>query len=757
MDRRTLVYVVLLSALLFGVNWFFEGKNQEALKVWHAQQKARNEVKIKELEQTIQTRTVPINSLPITDKAVKSGSHTVSIVDGKIKDTAPDSTPLPVADLPDFGKYDLQLYVPAENRVLLGHYEDGQFTLLSDELATLKGEEKTKLENPAIALFKTGANWLPVALYNPENDRLEWLDEMPNLAVSVQSSQPATKKGEVASTDEKYFVLENSFQQLVFSSKGGALAEINLPFKTKENQNSVVKEIGFDRDMVEQEPQNAKFPAHAFKTSDGKDHAQGKLGGYYPLIRRDLMQKAGKKSIKIPPKFYALNIVSEYPELAELNFTVKEFTPTKIVFEADLPLRKITKTFTLEDNYIINMEIQIDGDVRGLWVTSGIPEVEWISGAPAPVLKYRQTKAGKAVVENIDLPKDAFTLSTVQPDWVANSNGFLGTILDTLNQSTDGFRAQFIPGALAPSRLVEIDEEYDLFPADKMPGYMVFLPLKASHTQLRVFAGPFATNILQQVDATYSDSATGYNPDYLGSQTFHGWFSFISEPFAKFLLILMRFFYAITHSWAFSIVLLTVALRVMLYPLNAWSLKSTIQMQKIAPEIAAIQAKNKKDPKKAQMEIVNLYRDRGINPLSGCLPLLIQMPFLIGMFDLLKSTFELRGASFIPGWIDDLAAPDVLFSWSYPLPFIGNEFHLLPFILGGVMFLQQKMMTQGPTDPKLMTDQQRQSRAMGSIMPIVFTFIFYNFPSGLNIYWLSSMLLGMLQQWWTARTLNAKK
>lgn len=174
-------------------------------------------------------------------------------------------------------------------------------------------------------------------------------------------------------------------------------------------------------------------------------------------------------------------------------------------------------------------------------------------------------------------------------------------------------------------------------------------------------------------------------------------------------------------------------------------------MQQISPEVTKIQEKYKKDPKKAQMEIVNLYRERGVNPLSGCLPMLIQMPFLIGMFDLLKSNFELRGASFIPGWIDDLAAPDVLFSWEYPLPIIGNSFHLLPIILGGVMFMQQRLFATGPTDPEKMTDQQRQARSMGTMMAAVFTFLFYNFPSGLNIYWLSSMLLSMGQQWWMGR------
>ena len=93
---------------------------------------------------------------------------------------------------------------------------------------------------------------------------------------------------------------------------------------------------------------------------------------------------------------------------------------------------------------------------------------------------------------------------------------------------------------------------------------------------------------------------TGYNPDYIACQTMHGWFTFISEPFAKFLLILMKFFHYFTGSWALSIVLLTVSLRFMLYPLNAWSTKSMVRMQQIAPEVTAIQEKYKKDPKKAQ-------------------------------------------------------------------------------------------------------------------------------------------------------------
>jgi len=154
---------------------------------------------------------------------------------------------------------------------------------------------------------------------------------------------------------------------------------------------------------------------------------------------------------------------------------------------------------------------------------------------------------------------------------------------------------------------------------------------------------------------------------------------------------------------------------------------------------------------------MNLYRENGVNPFGGCFPLLIQMPFLIGMFDLLKSTFELRGASFIPGWIPDLSAPDVVFSWGVPIWFIGNSFHLLPILLGGIMYLQQRFASQMPKDPKLMTDAQKQQKMMGNIMVAVFAVMFYHFPSGLNIYWLSSTALGILQQWFAKRHTKTKK
>ena len=214
-----------------------------------------------------------------------------------------------------------------------------------------------------------------------------------------------------------------------------------------------------------------------------------------------------------------------------------------------------------------------------------------------------------------------------------------------------------VPGADVPTRLLSIDAAEQKADAADFPGYEAKIPLSSSEPvlQLRVFAGPFSDSVLTTIDE-HSLADSSKPTDYESCQGFHGWFAFISEPFAKFIFFLMKIFHRISGSWVLSIVLVTIFLRVLLYPLNNWSMRSMRAMQEISPLVKAIQEKYRKDPQKAQMEIMALYREKKVNPFSGCLPLLIQMPFLIGMFDLLRSSFELRGTPFIPGWIDNLAA-----------------------------------------------------------------------------------------------------
>lgn len=587
----------------------------------------------------------------------------------------------------------------------------------------------------------------------------------PQAQAAAPSPTPYTTPQQTrqAVAEQQFYVLENDYQQLVFSNLNGALEEINLPFYSPENSKSVVKAIDIDKQIRKDSALNDYFPLFPFKTVDASGNVVEKertLGGYYPLIRRNQFGSGDRLVTKIPANFYALNVFSEQEANENQLYQVTRFEKNLIEFELVQSQRRIIKTFSLPEKvddapYCIDLTVRVEGDARGLVLSSGVPEVELISDSFTPILKYKVTKQKKGQIEQVDLPKTSSSFSFIYPNWISDGNGFFGIIIDPLTQAGSGFSALHIPGEVAPSRITLIDAEYKRYPADKYPGYTFNVPLNPAGgvSKFRIFAGPFERNILERVDTYYTDPITGYNPDYHSGISFQGWFSFISEPFAKFLFFLMNFFHSITHSWGFSIILLTIALRIMLYPLNNWSIKSTLKMQEIGPKIAAIQEKYKKDPKRAQLEIVTLYREKGVNPFSGCFPLLIQMPFLIGMFDLLKSTFELRGVAFIPGWIDNLTAPDVLFRWNYPIIFFGNEFHLLPIILGAAMYFQQKM-TAPKNSSAPMTDQQKQQKMMGNIMTIVFTVLFYHFPSGLNIYWLFSMLLGILQQWWTTRRMK---
>lgn len=560
---------------------------------------------------------------------------------------------------------------------------------------------------------------------------------------------------------QQFFVIENAYQQLVFSNIGGALAEINLTLYNKKDSQTPVRPIAFDRIIEKDFPQNSHFPSFSYFAADGGEQKvhQPTTGGYYPLLRRTLFNTQDVPISFIEPKFYALNIVSSDAGLATEPYRVKKLEKDLIEFELIQPNRKITKTFSFSKDpsqspYCVEVTIRVDGDTRGLWLTTGIPEVELISGNAAPTLKYRMLRGSqKAQIEQLSLPKNG-TMNAIPADWICNSNGFLGLILDPLTTEGSSFRAQMVPGMQIPTRLSLINPEYQPYPPEKYPGYDMQIPLHEQTSHFRLYAGPFEDDLLKQVDQTYADPAKGYNPGYIGALSFHGWFTFISEPFAKFLFLVMKFFYSITSSWGLSIILLTLVLRIMLYPLNAWSINSSLKMSQIAPQVTAIQEKYKKDPKRAQMEVMNLYREKGVNPLMGCFPLLIQLPFLIGMFDLLKSTFELRGASFIPGWIDNLTAPDVLFSWGYPIPFFGSSFHLLPFLLGLIMWIQQRFTSMNTKSSAVLTDQQKQQKMMGNIMTIVFTVMFYHFPSGLNLYWLSSMGLGILQQWFMMRKMK---
>ncbi len=212
-----------------------------------------------------------------------------------------------------------------------------------------------------------------------------------------------------------------------------------------------------------------------------------------------------------------------------------------------------------------------------------------------------------------------------------------------------------------------------------------------------------------------------------------GWFAFIAKP----LFLGLRFIYEHwVHNYGWAIVILTVFINFALFPLKLKSIRSAQEMQRIGPLVKSIQEKYKNlkfnDPKKARMneEMMKLYKEHGVNPLGGCLPMALQMPFLYGFYRVLDLPIELRHAPWIL-WITDLAAPDKFHPYGIPLPIL-----LTVMIIS--MFVMQKMTPMASADPS----QQR----MMMMMPIVMGIMFYNLASGLVLYFLTANIVGIVQQ-----------
>ena len=237
----------------------------------------------------------------------------------------------------------------------------------------------------------------------------------------------------------------------------------------------------------------------------------------------------------------------------------------------------------------------------------------------------------------------------------------------------------------------------------------------------RLYAGPKSVQVLQAVSVPSISGA----PKDLRTIVNFGFFGAIARP----LFVWLRWTNQYVHNWGWSIVLQTLIITLALTPLSVYQMKSAIKMQKVQPQMKAIQEKYKKysmrDPRKQEMnkEIGELYKREKVNPVSGCLPLLIQLPFIYAYYRMLEVAIDLRQAHWL--WIHDLSAAD--------------PWYLLPLVMAGSMYLSQKMMPQVGMDPA-------QQKMMNVMMPIMMGIFFFRLPAGLNLYYAESNLIRIVQQ-----------
>ncbi len=316
------------------------------------------------------------------------------------------------------------------------------------------------------------------------------------------------------------------------------------------------------------------------------------------------------------------------------------------------------------------------------------------------------------------------SLEEVDIDDIAEKNTYPGTLKWVAVQDRY-FMTSIIPNQAQEASMRLSVKEDNLLEAQYLNPVSDIRPGTQQAYQYELFFGPRSTKILE---------AAGHD---LSKALNFGFFDIIAKP----CVWLMNLLYGVIPNYGIAIIILTLLIKVVLWPLGSKSYKSMSEMKKIQPLMKEVREKYKDDKKKMNEEVMGLYRTYKINPLGGCLPMVVQLPVFFALYRMLYQAIELRHAPFFL-WIDDLSAPDRLFRFPVEhVPFMEPPYGIpvLTLIMGASMLLQQKMSPPmgDPTQAKMMM-----------FMPVIFTVIFINFSSGLVLYWLVNNILSIAQQYY---------
>jgi len=348
------------------------------------------------------------------------------------------------------------------------------------------------------------------------------------------------------------------------------------------------------------------------------------------------------------------------------------------------------------DSYLVDVELTIEGltDAYDVVLGTNFGIVEWGDGFIG-LIGSASLVDGKVEKETPD--NELERKGSVQ--WVALQDKYFLSVL-----MPQGGTAAFVKKE-----------------GDKLVSSSVRMPSSRTGAsgQLQLYAGPKEYDTLRSLNVGLEDTI-----DF-------GWFIFgswsVVKAVAKPIFYVLRFINDYTHNYGVTIILLTMGIKMLFVPLQYKSYKSMKQMQVIQPKVLALQERHKDDRDKLNKELIKLYRDHKVNPVGGCLPMVLQMPVFVALFNILYMTIDLRQAPFV-GWITDLSVQD--------------PYYVLPIIMGATMVIQQKITptTMDPTQAKIML-----------VLPVFMTFLFINFPAGLVLYWLTNNVLTIGQQVLTER------
>lgn len=375
----------------------------------------------------------------------------------------------------------------------------------------------------------------------------------------------------------------------------------------------------------------------------------------------------------------------------------------------------ITKEFVFHgDSYAIGFGVDAPGSDKFV--------VDWRGG-----LKYQEPSSvdesnnARAYVMMGDEELYDFDADLEDPSKTESRSG----AIEWIGTKTKYFAAALIPESAPVADASLRGVAYPVADEGLVKDYQFSLALPANNGQqdMTLVLGPLEYEI-----------ANEYN---LNGMVDYGFMEFLIRPISEYVLLpLFRLIHSFIANWGLVIIVFSLLIRGALWPLSIPQIKSSEKMRLVQPLMTEVREKHKDDQQKAQMETMALYREYGVNPAGGCLPLILQLPILYALWTTLANAIDLRQADFA-FWITDLSMPDILFNLPFSLPLIGDQLSGLALIMGSTLFIQQKLMI---TDPK--------QKMIVYIMPIFLTIAFNYFPAGLNLYYLIYNLLSIGQHYY---------
>lgn len=481
-----------------------------------------------------------------------------------------------------------------------------------------------------------------------------------------------------------------------------------VPVKTEQN---LVKKEEVEKLPESKQPTKGSLPAgiekieKKLKTYETENYIVGinEKGGFIDFIGLKKYTRQNEKYFSIIKNNYSLllfqqgkeNLIEKIwdVETDQHNIIISTNTDKKLYFEKDISIPSNSYTFSSEIKIKnkSNGEVNLDNLIIGLFTfnqneieksrNSKYLSYEILVGTENGVIKKNITRVkGKEIFKNCK--------------FVAYKSGY-SLILYRSEKPVNVF----------------ISKEENIFTSGLIFKNMSLIGNEEKTFKLDFYAGPF----------DYFVASKEVKENIFGKGFF--------VSMGRFLFAALYNIHRVVPNWGWAIIILTILIKIVFFPLTRSSLRSMKQLQKLRPYLQDLQKKYKNDPQKMQKEMFSLYREYKINPLGGCIPMFIQFPIFIGFFIALRNSIFLRGAPFL-FWIKDLSMPDTIFKiGTFPV-------NILPLLMTLTSFWQQKLT---PTEPS--------QKSLTLLMPIMFLFIFYNFSSGLLLYWITMNLAGLLEQY----------